>query len=143
MLKKTSLSPAAKLLGFNAISRTRGKAFCRFKVLEGHINLFQHIHGGILCMLADETMGKAFLTSLAKNQSGVTVELKIQFMRPVFLNTTLHAKAHVVSKGKTLSFLECEILGENRKLVAKATATLMIKSVSNHSARVALLNRLK
>ncbi len=135
-MKKIDHSPATQLLGLHVISPSNGKAVCRFKVSEEHVNIFKHIHGGMLCMLADETMGKAFLTSFKKNITGVTVELKIQFIRPVFINTVLHARAHVVSQGKTLSFLECEIRGLNRKLVAKATATLMVKRMI-HDAKKA------
>lgn len=131
MKKKLAPSPAAQLFDLHAISRTPGKATCQLQICEKHINIFNHVHGGVLCALADETMGKAFLSSLPKNQSGVTVELKIQFIRPVLIHTNLRAKAHVTSQGKTLSFLECEIYGLNRKLVAKAAATLMVKRMLN------------
>ena len=42
------------------------------------------LHGGVLCDLADAAMGMAFVTTLAPDESFTTVELSINFFRPVW-----------------------------------------------------------
>ena len=42
------------------------------------------LHAGILCDIADAAMGIAFASTLAQEESFTTVELKINFFRPVW-----------------------------------------------------------
>ena len=42
------------------------------------------MHGGVLCDIADAAMGIAFASTLAPDESFTTVELKINFFRPVW-----------------------------------------------------------
>jgi hypothetical protein len=46
------------------------------------------LHGGMLCDIADAAMGIAFASTLAPDESFTTVELKINFFRPVWAGTT-------------------------------------------------------
>src|SRR5439155_19725643 len=50
--------------------------------------------GGVLCDIADAAMGVAFASSLDADQSLTTLELKINFLRPVW-ESMLQAKARV------------------------------------------------
>ena len=42
------------------------------------------IHGGLLCELADAAIGTAHSTLMQENESFTSVELKINFYRPVW-----------------------------------------------------------
>jgi len=42
------------------------------------------LHGGILCDIADAAMGMAFASTLTAEESFTTVELKINFFRPIW-----------------------------------------------------------
>lgn len=52
------------------------------------------------------------------------IELKINFLRPVW-RTTLRARGKVVRRGRTIGFVECDVVDGDGKLVAKASSTLM------------------
>lgn len=66
------------------------------------------LHGGILCDIADAAMGIAYATTLADDESFTTLELKINFLRPVW-NDKLVAVGKVVQGGKTVGLAECDI----------------------------------
>ena len=83
------------------------------------------LHGGILCDIADAAMGMAFASTLAPEESFTTVELKINFFRPVW-QAQLRAEGTVVQRGRTIGYVECTITDEENRLVAKAASTCMV-----------------
>jgi uncharacterized protein (TIGR00369 family) len=83
------------------------------------------LHGGILCDLSDAAMGVAFASTLAENETMTTIELKINFLKPVW-NTKLRAVAKIIKKGSTIGLLECHVYDEKNSLVAHSTSTCMI-----------------
>jgi len=82
------------------------------------------LHGGILCDIADAAMGIAFASTLGPGESFTTIELKINFFRPVW-EARLRAEGKVVRRGSTIGYIECEIKDEGGWLVAKASSTCM------------------
>ena len=90
-----------------------------------HYNPMGTVHGGILCDIADAAMGIAFASTLQPEESFTTVELKINFLRPV-REAQLRAAGAVVQRGQTVGYVECEVLDENGKLVAKANSTCLV-----------------
>ena len=58
------------------------------------------------------------------DESFTTVELKINFFRPVW-QAQLKAEGTVVRRGHTIGYVECTITDEENRLVAKAASTCM------------------
>jgi uncharacterized protein (TIGR00369 family) len=83
------------------------------------------LHGGILCDIADAAMGIAFASTLAADESFTTLELKINFLRPVW-EARLKAEGRVVRRGSSVGYIECEVTDEQGKLVAKAASTCLV-----------------
>ncbi len=75
--------------------------------------------------LADACMGIATITTLADNESFSTLELKMNFLRPVFKGK-ITAEARVLHRGKTIAMAECVVKNGEGKEVARGTATQMI-----------------
>lgn len=69
-------------------------------------------------------MGMAFASTLAPNESFTTIELKINFFRPVW-RAHLRAEGKVVRRGSTIGYTECEIIDDSGQLIAKAASTCM------------------
>src|SRR3989442_13126869 len=80
------------------------------------------LHGGILCDIADAAMGIAFASTLAPEESFTTIELKINFFRPVW-EAALKADGKVVRRGNSLGYVQWEITEDRGRLVAKAPPT--------------------
>ncbi|HTH95689.1 MAG TPA: PaaI family thioesterase [Rhodocyclaceae bacterium] len=89
-----------------------------------HGNQQGTVHGGLLCELADAALGTAHSTLMAEGESFASVELKINFFRPVF-KSTLRASAKPIQSGSTLTCYTCEITREDGKLVAMVSSTMM------------------
>jgi len=122
---KTNDVPVARLIGFEAKEITDGRAVVTLAAGPQHANPMGTLHGGVLCDISDAAMGMAFASTLAPGESFTTVELKINFFRPVW-EAQLRAEGKVVRRGSTVGYIECEILDESGRLVAKASSTCMV-----------------
>jgi uncharacterized protein (TIGR00369 family) len=117
-------APIGKLLGLKLLHAENGMAVIEFVADERHANPAGTLHGGVLCDLADAAMGFAYYTTLEADESMTTVELKINFLRPVW-KATLRAKAKVVRAGRLVGLIECDIIDEKERLVARASSTCL------------------
>lgn len=117
-------APIGKLLGLTLIAEGRGRATIEFEAGARYANPMGTLHGGVLCDIADAAMGGAYRTTLEQGETFTTVELKINFLRPVW-DAKLRAEARVVRAGKVVGLVECDIFDEERRLVARASSTCM------------------
>ena len=124
MRAKTNDVPVARLIGFEAKEIGDGRATVTLAAGPQHANPMGTLHGGILCDIADAAMGMAFASTLAADESFTTVELKINFFRPVW-EAFLKADGKVVRRGRSLGYIECEIANERGQLIAKAASTCL------------------
>ena len=69
-------------------------------------------------------MGMAYASNLNEGESFTTLELKINFLRPVW-KARLLATGRVVKQGRTVGLVECDITDERGTLVARATSTCL------------------
>jgi uncharacterized protein (TIGR00369 family) len=117
--------PVGRLIGFEIKEGADGRAVVTLASGPQHANPMGTLHGGILCDIADAAMGIAFASTLAADESFTTIELKINFFRPVW-KALLRAEGKVVRRGTTVGYVECEITDEEARLVAKAASTCMV-----------------
>ena len=117
--------PIARLIGFEANEIVDGRAVVTLAAGPQHANPMGTLHGGVLCDIADAAMGMAFHSTLAPGESFTTIELKINFFRPVW-EARLRAEGKVVRRGNTVGYIECEITDEAGRLVAKSSSTCMV-----------------
>jgi uncharacterized protein (TIGR00369 family) len=82
------------------------------------------IHGGVLCDIADAAIGTAHATSLDEGESFTSLDLQINFFRPMW-NGRIRAIAKPVNVGRQISRYVCDILKDDDKLVAQVTSTVM------------------
>ena len=116
--------PIGWLLGFVLKVIKPGDAVFEMEADERHHNPMGTLHGGIYCDLADAAMGYVYAATLGEGETFTTVELKINFFRPV-RQGRLTAEARVVKAGGTLGYVECDVTDQTGKLVAKAASTCM------------------
>jgi len=78
--------------------------------------------GGSLCDIADAAMGMALAGTIAPDKSFATIELKINFFHRV-CEARLRAERRVVRRGNTIGYVECEIMDEGGRVIAKASSS--------------------
>ena len=116
--------PVAQLVGFRLVAIEPGKAVVDFEATEKHWNPMGTLHGGILCDVADAAMGIAYNSTLEDDESFTTLELKINFLRPV-RTEKLRAEGKIVKRGKTIGLVECDVTNAEGALVARCSSTCM------------------
>jgi acyl-CoA thioesterase len=101
-----------------------GLSRCTLSIEDLHFNSASIVHGGVLFTLADTAMGAALYPTLGPDEGCATIEIKINFFKPVVAGAVV-CTAAIVSKGRTVANLEaCVYVGE--VLVAKANGTFAI-----------------
>ena len=82
------------------------------------------VQGGIITQIDDAAMGMSLGTLQEDGMWNTTIELKINFIRPV-ISGRIRAIGRVVEMKQTLFFSEADVLDEQGRLVARASSTCM------------------
>jgi len=117
--------PVARLIGFQLTSVRHGESVIELEASDTHANPMGTLHGGILCDIADAAMGIAFASTLEDGESFTTLELKINFLRPVW-KEKLRAVGKVVKRGKSVGMVECDVTNSQGALVARSSSTCLV-----------------
>ncbi len=113
-----------KLIGMRMVAAERGRVTFELDAGPQHSSPPGTVHGGILCDLADAAMGCAAFSLLEEGETFTTVELKINFLKPVW-EGRLIAIGEVIKAGRTLTLCECRVTTADGSLVAFSTSTCM------------------
>ena len=79
--------PVARLLGFEVDQVSEGLVTFAFEPAEFHYNPLGTVHGGIVTTVLDSAMGCAVHSRLRAGLSYTTLELKVNFLKPVRVTT--------------------------------------------------------
>ena len=116
--------PVGRLLDMRMTEIDEGRAVFVLDAGPQHASPLGTVHGGIICDVADAALGCAHASLLGEGESFATVELKINFLKPVWTGR-LTAVGEVIKAGRTLALLDCRITDDSGSLVAYATSTRM------------------
>jgi len=105
---------------------SKGEAQVELHVQPYHLQHKGFIHGGVISTLMDNTGWYAAVSNLEEGFSAVTMEIKINYLKPA-LGKYLLASASIKRQGRTTSFVTIELHDEDT-LVAYATGTYAIIS---------------
>lgn len=105
------------------IEKGQAKITCEFS--ESLTQQQGFFHAGVATSIADSACGYAALTMMPENAEVLTVEFKVNFLKPA--NTDkLIAIGKVLQSGKRLTVCEGYVYDSNEeKLIAKMTATMI------------------
>jgi len=118
------LARVAELVGFQLTEVEDGRALVELQAGPQHANPMGTLHGGILCDIADAAMGLAFASGLEEGETFTTLELKINYLKPIW-TAKLRAEGRVLKRGRTVGLVECNVFDEKNSLVARASSTCM------------------
>lgn len=98
-------------------------------VRADHLSAAGRLHGGVTSALLDYTCGLAVCTTLGKSDLTSTVELKVNYFRPLLEGDEIEATATVVFRGKKLCAVSAFLhrIGQDEP-VAMASATYNVSS---------------
>lgn len=118
------------------LDKKRGRAEAALRILDKHLSPAARVHGGVISAFFDFSFGAAVFTTLGSHDFCSTVELKVNYLRPLNLGDLLRCKTQVIYRGKRLAVCEGFIYrNRDPKPVAIATATFNIVSADQKGAR--------
>ena len=85
------------------------------------------VQGGFVAAFADSAMGAASVTFARERKVfSANAEIKVSFLRPARVGSTLTCTAVVISGGSRAAFAEAEVVDDEGRLVAKASSTYIL-----------------
>ncbi len=110
--------PYADLIGLTIDEMENGHSKCSLESEEKLFNPHKVIHGAVLYSLADTGMGAALYPSLDEGEICATIEIKINYYKPV-KSGVITCVTDMINRGKSVANFESAIYNDDT-LVAKA-----------------------
>jgi uncharacterized protein (TIGR00369 family) len=119
--------PFVELIGLRLVGVEPARVTFEFEPSEYMYSPLGTVHGGLLTTVLDSAMGCALHTTLPAGVTYTTLELKVNFNRPVTDRTgPMSAEGRVVHAGGTVATAEARLVDRGGTLYAHATSTLMV-----------------
>lgn len=119
--------PMITLMGFDLLEIEEGRAVFAVEPAEYHYNTLGVAHGGLACTLLDSAMGCAIQSTLPPGAFSMTLEIKVNLLRPLIRETGLvRCEGTVIHLGGRIATAEGRVVDAAGKLYAHATTTCMI-----------------
>ncbi|HEY0320307.1 MAG TPA: PaaI family thioesterase [Pyrinomonadaceae bacterium] len=123
-------SGMGQLMGFKLVEVSKGYAVLTVKPEARHYNGIGIAHGGLAATLLDSATGCAINTMMPAGRIFTTLEMKINYVRPIRGETgEVRCEAHVIHAGGRVATAEGRIVDKDGKLYAHGTATCMLFQV--------------
>ena len=120
-------SGMAQLMGFKLVEVSAGHAVFTVRPDEAHYNGIGIAHGGLAATLLDSATGCAINTMMPAGRIFTTLEMKINYVRPLRRETgEVRCEARVIHVGGRVATAEGRIIDDRGKLYAHGTATCML-----------------
>lgn len=122
-----SLAPIMATMNFKLVEVEKGRAVFAMTPAEYHYNPIGGVHGGVAATLLDSAMGCAINAALPAGTAYTTLEIKVNYLRPMTVKTgPVRAEGNVVHLGRRMAVAEGRITDASGKLYATASTTCLV-----------------
>ena len=129
--------PFTTLLGGGDVQAAPGRFTTQIPSTPWFTSPSGTIYGGMIAYAGDVALMGALGTTLDKNEIAAALDLKVQFLRPVFPDgRPLTLSARVMHRGRSFATAQAEISNADGKTVAFATSSAAIRSDRSWSSFV-------
>ncbi len=119
--------PISVLMNFRLVEAAFGRSVFVGEPAEYHYNPIGMVHGGLVATLLDSALGCAVHTTLPAGVGYTTLELHVNFVRPVTKDTgELRCEGVVLHAGRRLATAEAKVFDGAGKLYGHGTTTCMV-----------------
>jgi uncharacterized protein (TIGR00369 family) len=126
--------PMGQLMNIRLSEVERGRVVFEGTPEEYHYNPLGVVHGGMAATLLDSALGCCVNSCLDAGDFYTTLELKVNYLRPITLDTgRVRAIATVVHIGRTTALVEGKVLDDEDKIYAYASSTCLIRRTPSAS----------
>jgi len=103
-----------------------GESFLEVEIKRKHLQSYGLVHGGLYAALIDGTGFFAVLTQIEGDNSGATVEMKVNYLSSV-KSGKIFAHGHCIKLTKSIGLAEATIKDEEDNILAHGTVTVIVK----------------
>ncbi|MEQ8253369.1 MAG: PaaI family thioesterase [Smithellaceae bacterium] len=124
-VKKDFVQGFPAFCGFEVSSVDYGLFETRLSVKNEHQQQDGFVHAGVIATMADHTSGYASFTTVSEKFRILTVEFKINYLKPA-IGPVIICRSKVINNGKKIKVVEAEVFSVangSEKLVAKGMFT--------------------
>jgi uncharacterized protein (TIGR00369 family) len=126
--------PIAVLMGMWITEVSEGRVVFAAEPSEYHYNPLGTVHGGVMATLMDSALGCAVQSMLPAATSYTTLELKVNYLRPITAKTgTVYCEGKIIHVGGRIATAEGRLTDAGGKLYAHGTTTCIILRPSSPS----------
>ena len=121
-------APFVADLGLELESLSPGRCVSRLPLARRHLQQDGYVHAGVQATVADHTAGTAAATIIPPDKIVLSIELKINLLRPA-TGERLVCRAQILRSGRQIVVAESEVFSvdsSGERLVSKATVTLAV-----------------
>ena len=118
-------SEFSSYMGIEFLGMVDGAATLQLELDAIHMSRANRVHGGVLFTLLDSALGRAILNELPMGRGCATVEIKINYFRPV-QSGRVTARGWKRELTKSLGYAEGEVVNEEGKVLARASGTFFL-----------------
>jgi uncharacterized protein (TIGR00369 family) len=120
-------APISQPMNFRLVEIGDGMAAFEGEPGPQLLNPLGTVHGGWALTLIDSAAGCAVHTLLAAGEGYTTIETKGNFSRPILPGAgRVRAEGRVIARGRQIISAEATIRGEDGRILAHGTSTLMV-----------------
>lgn len=120
-------SPIALLMNMSIAEVDEGRIVFSAEPEEYHYNPIGTVHGGLAATLLDSAMACAIHTTLPAGTGYTTLEIKVNYLRPMTRQTGIvYCEGKVIHVGGRVATSEGRLTDATGKLYAHGTTTCMI-----------------
>ena len=118
--------PIAELFGMTIESVDTGDVVFRCEPDESTYNPIGVVHGGLACVLLDTVAGCAVHSTLPAGVGYTSLELKVNYLRPIHGRTVLTAHGWLTKPGRRVAFAEGDIRDPSGVVLATGSSTCLV-----------------
>ncbi len=120
-------APIAAHINMDLVEVDRGTVTFSAQPDASHYNPIGAVHGGFVCTLLDSALGCATHTTLPAGIGYTSIEIKVNYLRPVAADSgPLTCVGRVTKEGRRVAFADGEVTDRDGRTVASASGTLLI-----------------
>lgn len=121
--------PFMRVLGMRIVAAEVGAVTFEYDPSAEHYNPIETVHGGVAAALVDSAAGCAIVTTLPEAAHAPTLEMKLNYLRPMTEATgPVRCEGRVLSAGRRTALAEARIVDREERLLVFGTITCMIVS---------------
>ncbi len=119
--------PIGDTLGFRLVDVEHSHVVLVGRPDQRSYNLIGTVHGGWAAAILDSALALATLSTLEADQGFTTVDIRINYLRPLSIETgEVRAEGRVLQGGRRLAYCEAKLTDAAGKLICHGTGSCLI-----------------